>query len=267
MNSKALSITVLAAAVLGGTAACSSQTPAAGAAASSAPTAGAGAPSPGAASTATTSSTAVPDWTTLPTSWLSPAEVPFSSAFHWTGGSPSTAQTAPGTLDSTPITYPCVGYASPNDIVYLQTAKNYGTNSFEPGAGAPTSLSGQAGAYQSYALFASDAAAQAAFTSIGQDVAKCDEQIQSVTSKLPGTASTAKTVDTGDTLAYTYVLRDEKGNPAQVEGNYSSSADYHAYVVLKANLIDIVWLDGDSSIDGSGSDTAYLAAISGALSN
>lgn len=198
-----------------------------------------------------------------PQSWLAPAQVPFDSTERWTGGTASSAQSGTTVLNSTSIVYPCMdhGYQA-----VAHDASGFKTNVFT-GSGAP-GFDTSATATQSYLTYASATAAQSAFQAMKQDLTGCTAHGVgdiSANTHRPMTTTETVTARTTDSVAYTYILRDDQGRRAQVNGNYSGAADYHAYVAINGATIEILWLAGGSDIDGTSNDAAILRTVAGTL--
>lgn len=213
--------------------------------------------------TASSPSTSQTLWSAVPGSWLSPSQVPLNSTLHWTGGAASSAQSGVALLPATPNLYPCVNtdfYNASSDV------KGFATNTFTATSDVSSAaFNGTPGAVQSYVVYDTAAQAKAAYQVVEHDVASCASTLQDAVTKLPGTQSATTTASVDGGFAYRMVLRDDNGTPAQAEGNYGEYSDYHAYIVLRGNLIDIVYLQGGPVVDDSSHDGAGLATMIGAL--
>lgn len=265
---------LLCAAALGCATACSghSSTSAAGAATTSAAparAAGAATTAPAAQASQTSSNTAAaapaatPTWSAVPRTWLSPAQVPLDADLHWTGGAASTAQSGVALLGETPVLYPCMsrGFAD-----FTSSSIGYAANYFIVAANASNTRFNTPRATQEYNVYRSAAAARTAFQSIKQDVSHCSGHDLQDAFGVPSTQTATVTGDTANSFAFTNILRTDQGKPAQTEGNYGSASDYHTYVVLSGNLIEVVYLEGGPAVDPSGNDSAALATLVNTLS-
>lgn len=195
--------------------------------------------------------------------WLTPAQLPFDSTLHWTGGTGSDIQTGTAALASQSIIYPCVdnGYSAVTSHI-----AGFKMDQFFSGDG--TGFDKTSMATQSYLTFTSAAAAQNAYQAIKQDLAICTARgIGSVSANTnrPMTTPETGTASTADSLAYTYFLRDDQGTPAQVEGNYGEDSDYHAYIAINGATIEILWLRGGTAIDNGSNDAAVLHTLATTL--
>lgn len=223
-------------------------------------------PPPGSTTGAPTSSDtgANKAWPGIPHGWLPPSQVPLNNTLRWTGGSASTVQNGTVILTELPFLYPCEnsGY---NRIV--GTAHGFAMNSFTATADtSPGPFDGGPAASQSYVLFASASAAQDAYQSIQHDVAVCTGSgaIVSANTNRPMTSVATTTATTATSFAYTYILRDDQGTPAQENGNYYAS-DYHAYVLRNGNLLEIVSLVGGPAVDNASADSSTLSQLAADL--
>ena len=264
MQKNILSAALISAAVLGATAACSSsgstQT-----AADSTPTSAvtaAGTPSPLSTVPVPSLPSAASSASMAPQSWFAPAQLPFDSSVHWTGGAASAALSGTTVLSEDPIVYPCANHGYQ---VVAQDASGFKTNTYTDGGAA---VFNQSTATQSYLAYASATAAQSAFQAIKQDLTGCSGQVDGNSSNTnrPMSDAVKATVSTADSLAYTYILRDDQGQPAQSEGNYGSASDYHTYVVVNGSTVEILWLRGGAAIDDSTNDAAVLQTLASTLS-
>ena len=259
MKKYALSAALISAAMLGGTAACSSNGSTPQAAATTSPAVSVTTPaSAGAVILPSVPSTP----TAAPQSWLAPAQVPFDSTVHWTGGTDSTAQSGATLVSDEPILYPCAdhGYQTvAQDVTGFKTNVFAGSGTF--GFNSPTK------ATQSYIAYSSATAAQSAFQAIKQDLTGCAAQSTgtSVNTNLPMNGTVVTTSSTADSLAYTYILRDSQGQPAQTEGNYSDDSDYHTYVAVDGTTVEILWLCGGSVVDDTSNDASVLQTLATTL--
>lgn len=262
MKKSVLSAALISAAVLGAAAACSSSGSTPQAAADSSPTGAvttAGTPSP----VRTVPLPSVPSSASAaPQAWFAPTQLPFAGAVHWTGGGASAAQSGITLLSSEPIVYPCMNHGYQTVV---QDASEFKTNTYGDGG---TAGFNESTATQSYLTYASAAAAQSAFQAIRQDLSGCAGQVggNSSNTNLPMSDAVKATFSTADSLAYTYMMRDDHGQPAQAEGNYGSDSDYHTYVVINGTTVEILWLGGGAVIDDSSNDAAVLQALAATLS-
>jgi PknH-like extracellular domain len=195
-----------------------------------------------------------------PQSWLAPAQLPFGSALHWTGGADSSALSGAAVLSQEPIIYPCMNHGYQT---VAESASAFKTNSFTGNGTAGSDQS--AGATQSYFTYSSAAAAQSAFKAVKQDLPECSglSAVISISNR-PMTGTETDTASTADAFAYTYILRDDQGQPARENGNYSTS-DYHTYVAVNGATVEILWLAGGPAIDDASYDAAVLQALVGTL--
>jgi hypothetical protein len=203
-------------------------------------------------------------WAALPHGWLPPAQVPLDNTLRWTGGSAATAQSGTSLLTELPFLYPCEnnGYNS-----IPGAAHGFAMNSFS--ATADTSagpFDGGPTADQSYVLFASASAAQYAYQTIRLDVGLCTGSgaITSANTNRPMTSVATTTATTATGFAYTFILRDDQGTPAQENGNYGAS-DYHTYVIRSGNLLEIVSLSGGPAVDNASADSSALSHLAADL--
>lgn len=194
--------------------------------------------------------------------WLAPSQVPLDASLHWTGGAASTAQNGVGLLRVTPILYPAAddGYAT-----FVKDVVGFATNSFTATVGATGDVfNGAPAAVQEYVTYTDTAAAKAAYQAIEKDAAsRATDDLEDVHG-VPSKELVTPTASITDGFAYTDVFRTDGGEPAQVEGNYSMDSDYHTYVVLSGNVLEVLYLAGGPAVDGSAQDGAALTALSAA---
>jgi hypothetical protein len=247
-----LATTAALAVTLLGMTACTAQS----AGKTSAPTTTTGSTIPAAAQTAPSSPIAPPQ------SWLAPAQVPFDSTVHWNGGTDSSAHSGVSALSQQPIVYPCAnhGYQA-----VAHSASGFTTNTYT-GSGT-AGFDQTATATQSHLTYPTATAAHNAFQAIKQDLAGCAAQsaVVSANTNRPMTGTETDTANTADSLAYTYILRDNQGQPAQENGNYGAASDYHAYAVVNGATLEILWLGGGPVIDDTSNDAALLQTLAGTL--
>lgn len=268
MKKNTVAAFLLCAGALGSATACTGRSSASATHASAAVSAvPAGAVVTTAAPDAATSSAAAPaaahSWSAVPQTWLSPSQVPLDATLHWTGGAASTAQSGVDLLGQTPMLYPCMNHGF---AAFTSSSTGFAVNSFT--ATPETSSTGfnsTPRATQEYNVYRSAAAANTAYQAIEQDVRNCSTSALEDYKGVPSTQTAAVTARAADGFAFTTILRTDQGKPALTEGNYGSASDYHTYVVLSGNLIEVVHLQGGPVVDPSGSDSAALATLADAL--
>ena len=205
-------------------------------------------------------------WSSVPAGWLSPSLVPLNGTLRWAGGAASTALSGVGLIGGIPILYPCVD-ADNGYPTFSKDVVGFSRNDFRATADVSSALfDGTPGAVQEYVRYGSVAAAQAGYDAVVKDVGACTT-LKDMTdvNNVPSTRVTTKTATVTDGVAYTMILRNDQGRPAQENGNYSGDSDYHAYLVRSGNLLDIVFLNGGSPVDDSSHDSADLTTIIDAL--
>lgn len=120
-------------------------------------------------------------------------------------------------------------------------------------------------ATQEINTYSSVAAAQAAYQAIEKDAANCSKADFENVDGVASTEVATTTASITDGFAYTDVLRTDQGRPAQVNGNYSAASDYHVYVVLSGNRVEVVYLAGGPAVDDARRDAAALGVLAAAL--
>ncbi|HEV2637478.1 MAG TPA: hypothetical protein VGX23_20165 [Actinocrinis sp.] len=116
------------------------------------------------------------------------------------------------------------------------------------------------GVFQSYFSYPNSADARASYNEILQDVSTCSTPDGDAVRK----ATKTESLDNG--FAYFETLRNADGTPAESVGNYSNGSDYHNYVVIVGDVVEVVMVTGGPSVDSTSQDKATLALMTSALS-
>jgi hypothetical protein len=201
--------------------------------------------------------------------WLAAADVPFAQAMRWTA---EQSQTLSGSAAQNLLTvpYPCVtgdvqsgGFETVVVDAQSLRIRQFVSQGVALGNGAwaaPT-------AFQAYYSYANDAAALSAFQRIGDDISVCSSPDAGTTqnTKRILVKTAYFTASTRTSFSYILRLRDSQDVPAEVDGNYAAASDYHAYVAIQGDVLEIVEVQGAPAISSPPNDPAILAYIAGLL--
>jgi hypothetical protein len=217
-------------------------------------------PSQPTTTSATNSSTA----TAASKVWLTPAQLPFHSAMNWAAGSPTHCTGSmvfnanfPG--DCGLHNQPGTAHAAQKlDIVKFDAT------------GVPTGNGAwaQPVADQDFFTYATSADAQAAFQSVTHGILAEDGQFNVAldpNTHRPIVSTTIVTTQSAGGMAIDHKLRDDKGAPGLVNGEYSGASDVHFYFALKGNVLEVLEVRGGVSISGTTDDKAILQTVVNAL--
>lgn len=258
-------VTAMAMATLG-LAACSGQsatTTAAGSSTASAPQAASTTTAPAPQDLSTTlaahdpSTTPAPDSSATPTApgaWLTADQLPFAATMHW---EPEGVQAFTGSTMGLPVVWAC----QTSDGTAIEDAKTVLVNQYRAN-GQPAEVGAWVApiVFQSYYSFPNSTVAHAMYSDILHDLSTCSTPDGDTVRK----ATKTESMDNG--FAYVETLRNADGTPAQEEGNYNNGSDYHTYVVVVGDFVDILMVTGGPSVDSTSQDKATLALMTSALS-
>lgn len=215
----------------------------------------------GSPSTSATGSTGA---TAGSTTWLTPAQVPFDSAMNWTAGSPIHCTGSMVFM----VIYPgdCTSHNQPTGPHPAQTMDTVVFNS----AGAPTGNGAWAPpvAQQVFFTYANAADARSALQYITHEILIEDAQYdrdRDATTNRPIVSTTTVTAQTADSMAIDHKLRDDQGNPGQVNGNASDASDVHFFFAVKGDVLEVLEIEGGPSISDTANDATILQTVVDAL--
>jgi hypothetical protein len=200
-------------------------------------------------------------------SWLTPAQVPFSSLMNWTsGGNPVHCTGSEIFLDVYSPT-DCSMHNSPGGAhaaskMDVQLYQSNGVPVRKNGAWLPPV------AAQEFFTYPSAADAQAAYQFITQNLLAEDSLFKGAQDPLthrPVVSTTTVSAQAVGGKAIEHKLRDDNGAAAEVNGNYSEQSDLHFYFAIKDKVVEVLEIKGGSAIGDTSQDAAVLQTVIGAL--